>query len=68
MIAANSFAGAASGSIQGLLWMSNAAGLPVNVSQGVCTAIVMFLFGRPILEKLDRVKIKYGMMEDADGI
>ena len=47
---------------------SFAAGFPVNVSQGVCTAIVMFLFGRPILEKLDRVKIKYGMMEDADGV
>ncbi len=42
---------------------SLASGFPVNVSQGICTAIMMFLFGRPLLEKLDRVKQKYGMME-----
>ena len=47
---------------------SFAAGFPVNVSQGVCTALVLLLFGKPVLEKLDRVKIKYGMMEDADGV
>ena len=45
-----------------------AAGLPVNVSQAVCTVLVMLLFGRPLLEKLDRVKVKYGMMEDENGL
>ncbi len=45
-----------------------ASGFPVNVSQGICTAIMMFLFGRPLLEKLDRVKQKYGMMEDENGV
>ncbi len=40
-----------------------ASGFPVNVSQGICTAIMMFVFGRPLLEKLDRVKQKYGMLE-----
>lgn len=44
------------------------SGLPINVSQGVCTALIMLLFGKPLLEKLDRVKLKYGMMEDEDGI
>ena len=39
------------------------AGLPVNVAQGVCTVITMVLFSRPLLEKLDRIKRKYGMME-----
>ena len=42
---------------------SLASGLPVNVSQGICTALMMFIFGKPLLEKLDRVKIKHGMME-----
>lgn len=41
-----------------------ASGFPVNVSQGICTAIMMFVFGRPLLGKLDRVKLKYGMLED----
>ena len=47
---------------------SLASGFPVNVSQGICTAIMMFVFGRPLLEKLDRVKQKYGMMEGENGI
>ena len=42
---------------------SLAAGLPVNLSQGICTALMMLVFGRPLLEKLDRVKRKYGMAE-----
>lgn len=41
-----------------------ASGFPVNVSQGICTALIMFFFGKTLLEKLDRVKLKYGMMED----
>ena len=44
------------------------SGFSTNVSQGVCTALIMILFGKPLLEKLDRVKLKYGMMEDEDGI
>ncbi len=47
---------------------SLASGFPVNVSQGICTALMMFLFGRPLLEKLDRVKQKYGMMDGGNGI
>ena len=45
-----------------------ASGFPVNVSQGVCTVLVMVLFGRPLLEKLDRIQVKYGMMEDENGL
>ena len=44
------------------------SGFKVNISQAVCTVLVMLLFGQPLLEKLDRVKLKYGMMEDEDGI
>ena len=45
-----------------------ASGVPANLSQGVCTVVIMLLFSRPLLEKLDRIKIKYGMMEANDGI
>ncbi len=44
------------------------SGLPVNATQAVATALTIFLFGEPLLEKLDRVKLNYGMMEDDDGI
>ena len=39
------------------------AGLYVNVMQGLGTAVVMLLLGRPMLEKLDRIKVKYGLVE-----
>ena len=45
-----------------------ASGFPVNVSQGISTAIMMFVFGKPLLEKLDRVKQKYGMLENENGV
>ena len=44
------------------------AGLSVNISQAVCTLLVMLIFGRPLLDKLDRIQVKYGMMEGEDGI
>ena len=45
-----------------------ASGFPVNLSQAICTVLVMLLFGRPRLDKLDRIKMKYGMMEDENGL
>ena len=44
------------------------SGFYVNVSQAICTALIMLLLGNALLEKLDRVKMKYGMMEDENGI
>lgn len=44
------------------------SGLPVNISQAVATFLVIRFLGEPLLEKLDRVKVRYGMMEDEDGI
>lgn len=44
------------------------SGFPVNLSQAVSTVITIMLFGRPLLDKLDRVKQKYGMMENEDGL
>ena len=58
--------------ITNINWTSVAAtfvsGFYVNVSQAICTVLVMLLFGKPLLEKLDRIKIKYGMMEDENGL
>ena len=39
------------------------AGIPVNVTHGLAAAITMFLFSRPLLDKLERLQTKYGMME-----
>lgn len=50
------------------LTASLASGFPVNLSQGLCTAIMMFVFGKPLLEKLDRIKQKYGMLENENVI
>ena len=38
-------------------------GFAVNVSQGISTFLVLFLLGKPLLGKLDRIQIKYGMEE-----
>ncbi len=40
------------------------AGLPVNISQGTAVFLCLLLLTKPMMEKLDRIKIKYGMMED----
>ena len=45
-----------------------ASGLPVNVTQSVSTALVMLLLAKPMLEKLDRVKQKFAIGEDEDGL
>ena len=51
-----------------LTWKTVAAiylsGATVNISQSVSTFLVLFLLGSPLLQKLDRIKTKYGMMEN----
>lgn len=38
-------------------------GVPANVTHGLGCATTMLLFSRPLLEKLNRLKTKYGMLE-----
>ena len=38
------------------------AGLPVNAVHALATFLTVFFLGKPIEEKLDRIKVKYGMM------
>ena len=40
------------------------SGFPVNLRQAVATAIVLLVLGKPLLEKLDRIKTKYGILDD----
>lgn len=41
-----------------------AAGVPYNAVLAVTTMATVFFLARPMLEKLERVKVKYGMMEE----
>lgn len=38
------------------------SGVPVNLVHAAATALTLFFLLRPITEKLDRIKVKYGMM------
>jgi len=44
------------------------SGFSVNLIHGVSTFVTMVLFSKPLLEKLDRIKLKYGMTEDQNGL
>lgn len=44
------------------------SGVPVNLIHGACAFLTMLLCGRPLLEKLDRIKEKYGFQEDDHGL
>ena len=40
-----------------------AAGFPLNLNHAIACAVTLLLLSRPLLQKLDRLKIKYGMMD-----
>lgn len=42
------------------------SGTLMNLAQGVCSFLTMLLFSKPLLEKLDRIKRKYGILEISD--
>ena len=42
---------------------SFASGFPVNAIQAGTTGVLLFLLGRPLLDKLERAKLKYGIGE-----
>ncbi len=39
------------------------AGFPANLANGVATTLVLFFLGCPLLNKLDRIKTKYGILQ-----
>lgn len=42
------------------------AGVPFNAVHGVATFATLFVLCKPMMEKLERIKIKYGMMDEAE--
>lgn len=40
------------------------SGLPVNIIHGVATAATLLVLCKPMMEKLNHIKIKYGMMRE----
>ncbi len=44
-------------------WGIYLSGIPVNATQALCTFLTLYFASEPMLEKLDRIKVKYGMME-----
>lgn len=39
------------------------AGIPVSVSQGIAVMLCLVFLTKPLLSKLNRIKVKYGLME-----
>jgi energy-coupling factor transport system substrate-specific component len=44
-----------------------ATGLPFNVIHASATVVFLLLLAKPMIEKIDRVKIKFGLMEPSSG-
>lgn len=38
------------------------AGLPINITQGIAVALTLYLVANPLLNQLDRLKTKYGIL------
>ena len=49
------------------VWAVLLSGFYINLSQSISTALILFVLGRPILDKLERIRIKYGLLEDEHG-
>ncbi|MDR1070621.1 MAG: ATP-binding cassette domain-containing protein [Gracilibacteraceae bacterium] len=46
-----------------MFFLSWLQGLPLNLVHGAATVFFLILFAQAMLEKLDRIKIKYGLLE-----
>lgn len=44
------------------------AGIPVNIIHGSAVFLAMLFFSQPMFEKLDRIKMKYGMLDEYNKI
>ena len=49
-------------------WKIYLSGVPVNLTQAVCTFLTVWFLSEPMLEKLERIRVKYGMMEGTDAV
>ena len=44
------------------------SGLPVNAVHALATALTIWLLSGPLLDKLGRIRLKYGLMEGGDAL
>ena len=49
-----------------LLFSYYATGLPFDLVHAAATALFLWFISQPMLEKLDRIKSKYGLLENTD--
>jgi energy-coupling factor transport system substrate-specific component len=47
----------------GMILASLIQGIPFNLVHAIATATFLIFISKPMLEKLDRVKVKYGLMD-----
>lgn len=43
-----------------------ASGFPINVTHGISCALTLLLLGRPLLQKLERLQTKYGILDGSE--
>ena len=43
--------------------IAEVSGLPMDLIHAVATVIFLLMAAEPMLEKLDRIKVKYGLVE-----
>lgn len=44
-------------------WVAMVSGIPFNLIHAAATVFFLFVISQPMIEKLDRIKIKYGLLE-----
>ncbi len=45
------------------LWSSYAMGLPFDLMHAASTVVFLWVLAGPMIEKLERIKVKYGLLE-----
>ena len=47
-----------------IIKLSYISGVPFDLIHALGTSVFLFMIGEPMLEKLDRIKIKYGLINE----
>ncbi len=50
-----------------MIWAAYLTGVPVDAVHALATVVFLWLFAKPFLEKIERVRVKYGLIEDTNG-
>lgn len=47
-----------------MFYLAYIQGIPFDLIHATATVVFLFFIARPMLEKLDRIKVKYGLLEN----